>query len=75
MIGAAIFALCLWLRFEPGLEEWIDKLELHTFYIGIYILVLAGVVMMIVSFIGCLSALQESQFALLLVSNLINLLF
>lgn len=65
MIGAAILILCLWLRFEPGLEEWIEKLELYDFYTGLYILIIAGLVMMVVSFIGCISALQENTVALL----------
>jgi len=64
MIGAAIFALCLWLRFEPGLEEWIEKLDIEEFYIGIYILLVASIIIMVVSFIGCISALQESSAAL-----------
>ncbi|KAF5297985.1 hypothetical protein FQA39_LY11860 [Lamprigera yunnana] len=65
MIGAAIFALSLWLRFEPGLEEWVVRLELENFYIGLYILIVAGIIIMLVSFVGCVSSLQESKFALL----------
>ncbi|KAF5270884.1 hypothetical protein FQR65_LT05401 [Abscondita terminalis] len=65
MIGAAIFALSLWLRFEPGLEEWIEKLELYGFYTGLYILILAGLLMMIVSFLGCLSVVNEHRVLLL----------
>ncbi|XP_018569100.1 tetraspanin-2A [Anoplophora glabripennis] len=66
MIGASVFGLCLWLKFEPGIEEWLIKLEATQFYIGVYILILASIVIMVVSFVGCISALQESSLALLI---------
>lgn len=69
MVGASIFALCMWLRFEPGLQEWIEKLELSQFYIGIYVLLIAAAVMMIISFIGCVAALQENTVTILIVSK------
>lgn len=69
MVGASIFALCMWLRFEPGLEEWITKLEISPFYIGVYVLILASAVMMIISFIGCVAALQENTITILIVSK------
>ncbi|KAH1026903.1 hypothetical protein HUJ05_000499 [Dendroctonus ponderosae] len=60
IIGAAIFALCLWLRFEPGINEWLTILNASNFYIGIYILVIVAAIIMVVSFLGCLSSLQEN---------------
>ncbi|KAJ8953321.1 hypothetical protein NQ318_012115 [Aromia moschata] len=69
MIGACIFALCLWLRFEPGIQEWLQRLDAEQFYIGVYVLIIAAVVIMIVSFIGCASALQESSLALLILTH------
>ncbi|XP_025829234.1 tetraspanin-2A [Agrilus planipennis] len=64
MIGASIFALCCWLRFEPGIGEWVTELDLQVFYIGLYILILGAIIMMVVAFIGCLSALQENSLTL-----------
>lgn len=69
MIGASIFALCMWLKFEPGLAEWIEKLELSPFYIGVYVLILASAIMMLISFIGCIAALQENTVTILIVSK------
>lgn len=69
IIAASVFALCMWLRFEPGLGEWITKLELSSFYIGVYVLIIASAIMMIVSFIGCISALQENTVMILIVST------
>ncbi|KAJ8919417.1 hypothetical protein NQ315_016511 [Exocentrus adspersus] len=65
MLGASIFALCLWLKFEPGIQEWLMKLEALEFYYGVYVLIVASVIIMIVAFVGCASALQESSLALL----------
>lgn len=70
MIGASIFGLCLWLKFEPGIEEWLSKLNALEFYIGVYILIGASIIIMIVAFVGCASALQESSLALLIVSTI-----
>ncbi|KAK9759286.1 Tetraspanin family [Popillia japonica] len=62
MLATAIFALCLWIRFEPGFQDWIEVLEIQVVYIGPYILTVISAVVMIVSFLGCLSSLQESSF-------------
>lgn len=59
--------MTVWIRSEPGLEEWIRILDVYIFYVGIYILILSGVVVMIVSFLGCCSALMEHSKALVLV--------
>ncbi|GJQ83925.1 hypothetical protein Trydic_g8665 [Trypoxylus dichotomus] len=61
MIATAIFALCMWLRFEPGFQDWIEVLEVQIVYIGPYILMVISAVVMIVSFLGCLSSLQENS--------------
>jgi type III secretory pathway component EscS len=74
MIGASIFALCLWLRFEPGIGEFLEKLDAEEFYIGVYVLIVASIIIMIVAFIGCISALQESSIVLLVVSTIIQVL-
>lgn len=68
MIGAAIFGLCLWLRFEPGIQEWVEDLHIEDFYIGLYILIVGSIIVMVVAFLGCLSALQENTVTLLAVS-------
>jgi len=64
LLGAAIFGLSLWIRIEPGFNEWIRVLEIQQYYIGIYILIVASVLVMIVSFIGCGAALMENTLAL-----------
>ncbi|CAD7088267.1 unnamed protein product [Hermetia illucens] len=64
MFGAALFGLTVWIRAEPGFDEWVRMLNIGVYYIGIYILIGAGVIIMVVSFLGCVSALMENTFAL-----------
>lgn len=61
IIGAAIFALCIWLRTEPNFAEWMERLEVEQYYIGIYVLLAASIIVMGVSFLGCCSALMENH--------------
>lgn len=64
MIATALFALTVWLRAEPGFNDWLRILEAQSFYIGVYILIAMSIIMMAVSFLGCLSALMENTLAL-----------
>ncbi|KAM3870668.1 CD9 molecule a [Diretmus argenteus] len=59
--GTAVLAIGLWLRFDPktkGLFEGTDSP--YVFYTGVYILIAAGALMMVVGFLGCCGAIQES---------------
>ncbi|PNF24099.1 Tetraspanin-2A [Cryptotermes secundus] len=55
---------------ESGVGEWMEKLELSEYYTGIYVLIAAGVILIIVSFLGCVSAFMEDRTILVIVEDL-----
>jgi len=59
----------MYMRLEPGFGEWVEKLELYEYYTGIYILIAAGIVVIIVSFVGCVSAFMENRMMLTIVRD------
>ncbi|XP_068117322.1 CD81 antigen [Hyperolius riggenbachi] len=66
LAGGVILGVALWLRHEPKTSHLLiqqigDKQVPATFYIGIYIIIAVGAVMMFVGFLGCYGAIQESQ--------------
>jgi hypothetical protein len=63
-----LFAFSIWIRAEPGFEEWVQMLDIYSYYIGVYILIGSGAIVMICSFLGCCSALMEQSLALFIVS-------
>ncbi|XP_011501881.1 PREDICTED: CD81 antigen [Ceratosolen solmsi marchali] len=64
ILGSGTFGLSLWLRIEPGFQEWVEFLQINEFYIGVNILIFAAVLVIAISFVGCASSLMESQPAL-----------
>ncbi|XP_043260803.1 tetraspanin-2A [Colletes gigas] len=59
LLGSAMFGLCMWLRLDPGFQEWVEFLDMYEFYIGIYILLAASIFIIIITFIGCGVTLTE----------------
>ncbi|EAT47978.1 AAEL000957-PA [Aedes aegypti] len=68
IIGAGLFAFTIYIRAEPGFDEWVALLDIYQYYIGVYILIGTGALVMIFSFLGCCSALMEHSAALYAVS-------
>ncbi|EHB15709.1 CD81 protein [Heterocephalus glaber] len=66
LAGGVILGVALWLRHDPQTTSLLylelgNKPAPNTFYVGIYILIAVGAVMMFVGFLGCYGAIQESQ--------------
>ncbi|XP_078538858.1 CD81 antigen [Lissotriton helveticus] len=66
LAGGVILGVALWLRHDPQTSNLMvlqvgEKQPPSTFYVGIYILIAVGAVMMFVGFLGCYGAIQESQ--------------
>ncbi|XP_041642388.1 CD81 protein-like [Cheilinus undulatus] len=66
LAGGVILGVALWLRHDPKtsnlLEQQFEGAQPpSTFYISVHILIAVGAVMMVVGFLGCYGAIQESQ--------------
>ena len=66
LCGLGLFAFSIWIRVEPGFEEWIRILDIYAYYIGVYMLLALAVGVLIISFLGCCSALIENGLGLLI---------
>ncbi|XP_038873869.1 CD81 molecule b isoform X1 [Salvelinus namaycush] len=66
LAGGVILGVALWLRHDNQtssllMQQFEGQQAPNTFYISVYILIAVGAVMMIVGFLGCYGAIQESQ--------------
>ncbi|NP_001085461.1 CD9 protein S homeolog [Xenopus laevis] len=62
LAGTAVLAIGLWLRFDSQTKALFESDQNpEKFYIGVYILIGAGALMMLVGFLGCCGAIQESE--------------
>ncbi|XP_068129155.1 CD9 antigen [Hyperolius riggenbachi] len=62
LAGTAVLGIGLWLRFDGQTRPIFETdTEAKTFYTGVYILIGAGALMMVVGFLGCCGAIQESE--------------
>ncbi|XP_067090001.1 CD9 molecule a isoform X1 [Osmerus mordax] len=61
LTGTAVLAIGLWLRFDPKTKGLFEGADFpYVFFTGVYILIAAGALMMVVGFLGCCGAIQES---------------
>uniref|UniRef100_F6S9P8 Tetraspanin n=1 Tax=Monodelphis domestica TaxID=13616 RepID=F6S9P8_MONDO len=63
LAGIAVFVIGLWLRFHTQMKSIFNQEDNNnsSFYTGVYIVIGAGALMMLVGFLGCCGAMQESQ--------------
>ncbi|XP_055044469.1 CD9 antigen [Misgurnus anguillicaudatus] len=61
LMGSLVLAVGLWLRLDSNTVSLLGEKGPATFFIGVYILIGAGGLMMLVGFFGCCGAVRESQ--------------
>lgn len=62
VVGSVVLAVGLWLRFDSTTTSIFEvESSPTTFFIGVYILIGAGTLIMLVGFFGCCGAVRESQ--------------
>lgn len=66
LAGGVILGVALWLRHDSQTSNLLilqfdDHQAPGTYYISVYILIAVGAIMMLVGFLGCYGAIQESQ--------------
>lgn len=59
-----MFGLSVWLRMDPGSQQWIDYLDVNEYNIGLYFLIFTSAIIMVIAFVGCGAALMEFILAL-----------
>ncbi|XP_051976781.1 CD9 antigen-like [Xyrauchen texanus] len=61
LAGTGVLAVGLWLRFDERTKGLFNvEGSPSVFFTGVYILIVAGAIMMVVGFLGCCGALRES---------------
>lgn len=61
LMGSLVLAVGLWLRLDTNTVSLLGEGGPETFFIGVYILIAAGGLVMLVGFFGCCGAVRESQ--------------
>ncbi|XP_073998841.1 tetraspanin-2A-like [Rhodnius prolixus] len=70
VVAFIVIGLCLWLRFDPDVSNWVDILEIRSFYIGLYILIVSSILISASGFLSCAATLTANQF--LLIINIVS---
>eukprot|EP00106_Octopus_bimaculoides_P014127 XP_014781569.1 PREDICTED: CD81 protein-like isoform X1 [Octopus bimaculoides] len=60
LLGCAILGVGIWIRIDPTFQMYVDD-NFNLPYLGAYILIGVGVLMMIIGFVGCCGAIRKSQ--------------
>lgn len=62
LLGCAIIGVGVWIRVDPDFRKFVDQSDMFAnTYIGAYILIGVGALVMVIGFLGCCGAIRESQ--------------
>lgn len=58
-MGAFLLGYVVYTRLDTVLQEWVDALEIWQVYLGLYVLILAAIVVIVAPFLSCFAVYQE----------------
>ncbi|ODM99148.1 23 kDa integral membrane protein [Orchesella cincta] len=53
LLGLTLFCLSVWMRFEGEVRVWISELGMYQYWTGLYILMAASIIIVLISICGC----------------------
>ncbi|CAH1393096.1 unnamed protein product [Nezara viridula] len=61
LICVILIGICFWVRFDPEITDWIEKLEVKQFYTGLYILIVCALAHIASGVISCMGTFSENK--------------
>jgi len=58
-MGAFLLGYVVYTRLDTVIQEWVDVLEIWQVYLGLYVLILAAIVVIVAPFLSCFAVYQE----------------
>lgn len=68
-MGVSLLGYVVYMRLDTVLQEWVDALEIWQIYLGMYVLILAAVVVIVAPLLSCFAVYQEIVQLLMVVST------
>jgi len=75
LLGATIFGLGIWIRYQWSFKNFVFGLGLFQFWTGAYILIVAAFFVMFMAIIGCCGAITENPLLLLVYGSVLTICF
>jgi len=61
-MGCALLGVGIWVRVDENFKQYVESSENFSFlYSGAITLIVIGIVVMVIGFLGCCGAIRESQ--------------
>ncbi|KAI0212052.1 CD9 antigen [Lamellibrachia satsuma] len=61
-MGCALLGVGIWVRVDENFRQYVESSDsFSSFYTGAYMLIVTGVIVMVIGFLGCCGSIRESQ--------------
>ena len=67
-LGVVLLAICIWIRSDSALWAYSDNMDIYRYYQATYICLAISALILVLAFLGCLSAAHEFKYLMLFVS-------